>query len=867
LDSTLLGLLYLALLIAAQAPPSGACAEDAASPESAHDAALALDAGSGASADTGPDTDAGLTASAGPDARVALTPEAGLDGAASELTPPRALFLPLLSWPPDQPRPELGSVDARVVIERDGQAQLESCEQAASVCSALRAALALAKFAPATLNGEPKGARVRVRFGLEQTMPVAADAGAADASGAQPQAGLPNADAAAAAADDADASTTVARAEHGESAEYGAVARVERPKPLATAVELEEIREVPGALGDPFRVIEALPGVVPVMTGLPYVYVRGAPPAATAYFYDDIQLPALFHLALGPAVVHPAMVGGIDFYPGVAPARYGRKTGGVVAGKALLRDLKPGVHGELELRLIDMQAYVATPIRKTGRLEIAGRYGYPGLLTKLFESRAVVQYWDYQLRSVIPLSRRSEATLIAIGSFDLIGTRRRGRVERDLELSFHRVEARLVQRSRGLTLGSALSAGFERSGLGDTLNVEALRLGPKLWFDFTIKRAALRLGTDMLATMGKIYDERSRNSGSSEDGGGGFSLTDNPIYRSAAARNVVGAYAELNLPISRDWVLEAGLRGDTWITGGHGQAALEPRTLLRFQAKDWLALHAAFGTAYQPAVFLIPLPGISDVALDRGLQRAIQAEVGGRFTLPHAFSIENKLFAHFYNNMLSLDALDPADVECESGSGGGTQVPGMVDDEGMTPEGPVLTAPQVRCTERDGFARISARAYGSEWLIRRAFSEPVSGWLSYTLSKATARAQNGKALTPNFDVRHVANLVLQWRISRGWHVALRGVAQSGRFPLDASAVDDPRERARLPAFFRGDLQVSRTWQRRWGDLRVTFDWLNFTLQREPLNWNCNEVGPEGECRVEHVGFPITVPLLGLRASY
>jgi hypothetical protein len=314
-------------------------------------------------------------------------------------------------------------------------------------------------------------------------------------------------------------------------------------------------------------------------------------------------------------------------------------------------------------------------------------------------------------------------------------------------------------------------------------------------------------------------------------------------------------------------VLEAGLRGDTWITGGHAQSALEPRSLLRFQAKDWLALHAAFGTAYQPAVFLIPLPGVSDVALDRGLQRAIQAEVGARFTLPYAFTIENKLFAHFYSNMLSLDAIDPTQIECQGG-GTGSQVPPMVDGQGMlTPEIPVLSGPQVTCKERNGFARISARAYGSEWLIRRAFSEPVSGWLSYTLSKATARAHDGKALTPNFDVRHVANLVLQWRISKGWHVALRGVAQSGRFPLNASTVDDPREKTRLPAFFRGDLQVSRTWQKRWGELRVTLDWLNFTLQREPLSWNCSEAGPGDKCKVEHVGFPITVPLLGMRASY
>jgi hypothetical protein len=314
------------------------------------------------------DLDAGLA-----DASLALDAEAsdaalvGADGALAGRAPPRALFVPNVSWPDDQPVPEAGNLEVLVVVERDGQAHLESCAYATSVCDALRAALALSKFAPASLNGEASAARVQVRFKLAQP---AAESDA-DAQ-AEP---TPGADAA---TKQAPAARAPAPSEEPET--YGAVARLERDKPLSTAIELEEVRELPGALGDPFRVIDSLPGVVPVMTGLPYVYVRGAPPAATAYFYDDIQLPALFHLALGPAVVHPAMVGGIDFYPGVAPARYGRKTGGVVAGKAMLRELKPGVHGELELRLIDLQAYLATPIRKTGRFEVAGRYGYPGLL-------------------------------------------------------------------------------------------------------------------------------------------------------------------------------------------------------------------------------------------------------------------------------------------------------------------------------------------------------------------------------------------------------------------------------------------------------------------------------------------------------
>ena len=78
----------------------------------------------------------------------------------------------------------------------------------------------------------------------------------------------------------------------------------------------DEVTHTPGTMGDPFRVIETLPGVVPIATGVPYYYVRGAPPADTGTFLDGLRIPALFHLALGPSVIHPALVERVDFWPG-----------------------------------------------------------------------------------------------------------------------------------------------------------------------------------------------------------------------------------------------------------------------------------------------------------------------------------------------------------------------------------------------------------------------------------------------------------------------------------------------------------------------------------------------------------------------
>src|SRR5207244_3543921 len=145
-----------------------------------------------------------------------------------------------------------------------------------------------------------------------------------------------------------------------ETRTFGARARVQQI-PGARRLELSEMRDMPGAFGDPFRAIDALPGVVPIFSGLPYFFIRGSPPSGTLYIYDDIPVPTLYHLAAGPAVIHPRMVGPIHLYSGVAPARYGRLTGGVVVGEG---PDPPGeeVHGEAELRLLDVSGFVQAPL-------------------------------------------------------------------------------------------------------------------------------------------------------------------------------------------------------------------------------------------------------------------------------------------------------------------------------------------------------------------------------------------------------------------------------------------------------------------------------------------------------------------------
>src|SRR5262249_57849333 len=118
-----------------------------------------------------------------------------------------------------------------------------------------------------------------------------------------------------------------------------------------------EVRLLPGAFGDPFRAIDALPGVTPLASRVPFFYVRGAPPGNVGYFLDGIRVPLLYHIGLGPSVVHPAIMDRVDLYAGAYPARFGRFAGGIIAGET--HDPAPERHGQANLRLSDGRASIA----------------------------------------------------------------------------------------------------------------------------------------------------------------------------------------------------------------------------------------------------------------------------------------------------------------------------------------------------------------------------------------------------------------------------------------------------------------------------------------------------------------------------
>jgi len=739
---------------------------------------------------------------------------------------PRILSLPEVVVPPEIAVPEDGKVEALIVVQVDGSASAESCNAGEALCALVGNALAQARFQPAQRAGVAILARIKVALRLARPFSEVAH---------DEDAGVPEEAPAPAAADGEPQVVPLEAAPAAPPSEptedgYGARANVKQIKqPGMRRLELAELRDMPGAFGDPFRAVEVLPGIVPFMSGLPYFYVRGSPPAGSVYVYDGIPVPSLYHMALGPAVIHPQMVGPIRLYSGVAPARYGRLTGGVIVGEGP-PDSDGRTRGEAELRLLDVSGFVQADALG-GKLNVAGRYGYPGLMISLISPEVSVAYWDYQFRYALPLSQRTRLELVGLGSYDMLSAG--AAIDETLSLQFHRVEPRFVYHTMHDELGVALMGGWEKSALGETLGIDSTRLSPRAWYEHRFDGGPrLRLSADAQ----NLWGGRRRQA--TQDG-----AIDSLGFRGLGRgyRGVFGAQAELVLPLTAAFELQAGARFDAWLQAGRLYPAFDPRLRAIVHASHTVDLHVAGGMTHQPAVPIIPLPGLADFADASNLQRAIQLETGVGVELPIDLRVELQAFAHLYKNLVFADVL-------ASGS-------------------PDESCMDATCMDQKLPTRLDGLSYGMELFLRRPFTHRLSGVLSYTLAWAQTDRVFDLTYTPSWDVRHLANLVLQWEIGGGFALGMRGFFRSGKSSGQFYRTEDAmwgRNELRMPGFFRGDLQFSYSWKNSWARMRFGLEWFNFTISREAITTGGCDAAAMG-CRPEYAP-AIFAPNLSLRAD-
>lgn len=633
-----------------------------------------------------------------------------------------------------------------------------------------------------------------------------------------------------------------------------------------------EVRQMPGAFGDPFRAIEALPGVTPMVSGLPYFFIRGAPPGNVGYFFDQIPVPLLFHAALGPGVIHPAFIQSVNLYSGAYPAHYGRFAGGIVEGQAANPEYR--MRGEATLRIVDAGAFLEVPFNEgRGSLMLGGRYSYTGLIVSLLAPEVNLGYWDYQAKGTTALSNGDELSLFAFGSHDFVqAADDKGNTVNVIDLTFHRAQAKYrhyVNQKNVLDL--SIQGGLDRTGLGGDdadeeppADVRGRLLGARLDFISRLSSTlTLRAGIDTLWTRSNI--ELNTDDDDDDDDGPGIStptLSPRDFYEQAQSpvpgfpsdvlgplRDAQDLESEQTLDaqlFSRDDVVSGGWLGVTWnptrnvtITpglrfdaynnGGEWTTSVDPRLTARFDlTPDWAMIHT-LGVAHQPPSLPIPVPGFTPSA-SAGLQRAVQSSAGTELKLPE------KLFASltaFQNLTLnSTDVLSTASTSV------------------ATPETNTFSE------------RTTAHAYGFEFYLRRSLAERIGGFISYTWSRSWRSVDYANAAS-GFDRRHVLNFALAFDLGANWRLGSRLVTYSG-VPAQVAYVSALKSPPRAPWYYRVDWRLEKRWLL--GDngawLAAIAEVVNTTLNRETVTASCYAYG----CENTTIG-PVTIPSLGLEASF
>lgn len=596
-----------------------------------------------------------------------------------------------------------------------------------------------------------------------------------------------------------------------------------------TTLNKTEMRTMPGAFGDPFRTIEALPGVTPIITGSPYFFVRGAPPGNVGYFFDGIRVPLLYHVGAGPSVIHPSLVENLEFYPGGYPARYGRYSGGIVAANAASPPAR--WRGEGSIRVFDAGAMLGAPLPPDdrGAIVVSGRYSYTAAILSLVAPEVELAYWDYQALARYDLSPDDTVSVLAFGAYDFLGEDQGSHTETIVDTEFYLVDMRYDHRfGPDSTARMATTLGLELTGAGDTgdFEVRSHRLRQRVEVDHRVAAdTRVRGGADAM-----IERYSSSFLGLSIDDADDDDDVDVEELFPTRSDLTLGAWSELRQKLDARTTLLPGLRIDYYYSDGASAVGVDPRLALRYAVLPELRLVPAVGIAHQPPSFVVPVPGFAIAGLPGGLQRGVQSSFSTEFDLPLDLTGRITLF----NNAL-FNLSDPIAV-----------ARGGVIDEPFD-------------------ARVMGSSRGLELFLRRPISNRIGGFLSYTLSRTT-RSYGPDTFPAAFDRTHVFNGAVSYDLGRRWRAGTRLVFYTG-FPAtgfgdnDAPALSDA---GRTLPFFRLDARLEKRW--RIGDrgfVALVFEWLNATLRKEVVDVQCD---PYRGCQPVVIG-PVTIPSIGVEGGF
>ena len=616
-----------------------------------------------------------------------------------------------------------------------------------------------------------------------------------------------------------------------------------------TSLADDEIRSVPGTLGDPIRVAMLLPGASTPVSGLGYPVIRGSLPGDSMYEIDGIPVPMLYHLMFGSAVIHPRFVDEVTFQPGGYSAAHGRFPGARISATTTKVDEPLWV---ADLSIIETSLMRSQKVGKSSELVAAARYGTLGYIIEGINSNVVFRYWDYQTRLGHRFANGGKLTLTTLGVGDAAGELDRGSGEESvLEVGFHKADLRYVQGVGDGWIKGGTQFGFEYftpppddDGEDDApLDANQYSVRPYVEVGGEVGH-----GVELSAGADLLYQDF----GLELDGG------DDIFTISPDTGVTLGAWTAAEVAFG-DVVVNPSVRVDHYRyyaeAGDARETSLDPRIAASYALAKQTVVKASAGkysgpsrfSFVEPPIVFGPVPALEGPGLYHGLNRTWQFQVGVESDLPRELELAVTGFYHDSFAPIDFSLLDkellPDPSPCDGGESGFTQ-PRNVD----------------------------GRSYGAEFMLRRRLGSDFFGWLSYAYSRAERTVPLVGTFPFDFDQAHVFNAVLSWDVGRNWTLGTVFHYNTGRPYTPKIAVDCGNyyegwrgevNSARLPNYWRIDARIQKrevfdTW---YFDFYV--DFFNAAFQWETIGYEIDSF--TGEQSAQTV--PLFIPMIGIRGEF
>lgn len=190
-------------------------------------------------------------------------------------------------------------------------------------------------------------------------------------------------------------------------------------------IGLNEIQRYPGGNRDISKVIQSLPGVSATVSFRNDIIIRGGSPAENKFYVDDIEVPTINHFSTqgasgGPTgLINVDLIRDVNFYSGAFPAN--RASGLSSLMDVSLKDgNKDKISGSFTIGASEAAVSLDGPLDKKDKATfiVSARQSYLQFLFKFIGLPFLPTYNDFQLKTRIKTSDKTDLTFVGLGSLD-----------------------------------------------------------------------------------------------------------------------------------------------------------------------------------------------------------------------------------------------------------------------------------------------------------------------------------------------------------------------------------------------------------------------------------------------------------------